>query len=133
MQMTMRWRLLLAAAGLAATLAACGASSHRLLGAFILNDTDVEYSESSCAGTGEYADIREGVGVIVRDQAGTAIGSGSLQYDSHSSAGQCVYRWEVTVGDAESYSIEVGMRAAGTYSAADLNRRYWQVATTIGE
>lgn len=42
-------------------------------------------------------------------------------------------RLEMTVGDAKSYSIEVGQRGAGTYSAEDLNRRYWQVATTVGD
>ena len=98
-----------------------------------MNDTGVDYGESSCAGTGEYADIEEGLAVIVRDEAGNTIGSTELVYDSHSSASQCVYRWEVNVGDAKSYSIEVGERGAGTYSAEDLNRRHWQIATTVGE
>ena len=128
-----RWRAFVAVPALATTLAGCGEQTHRLLGAFILNDTAVDYSESSCSGTGAYADIKAGLGVIVRDEAGTTVGSTELVYDSHSSASQCVYRWEMTVGDAKSYSIEVGQRGAGTYSAEDLNSRYWQVATTVGE
>jgi len=128
-----RWRAFVTVAALATTLAGCGDQTHRLQGAFILNDTDVDYRESSCSGTGENADIEAGLSVIVRDEAGTTVGSSELVYDSHSSASQCVYRWEMTVGDAESYSIEVGQRGAGTYSAEDLNRRYWQVATTVGE
>lgn len=131
--MWMRWRMLVAVGLLATTLTGCGTQTHRLLGAFILNDTGVDYGESSCSGTGEYADIREGLAVIVRDETGTTIGSTVLEWDSASSTSQCVYRWEMTVGDAESYSIEVGARAAGTYTAEDMNRRYWQVATTVGE
>jgi hypothetical protein len=131
--MRIRWRTLIAVGALATTLAGCGEQRHRLLGAFILNDTGVDYSESSCSGTGEYADIKAGLSVIVRDEAGKTVGSTELVYDSHSSASQCVCRWETTVGDAESYSIEVGQRGAGTYSAEDLNRRYWQVATTVGD
>lgn len=131
--MRMRWRMLVAVGALATTLAGCGEQTHRLLGAFILNDTGVNYSESSCSGSGAYADIREGLGVIVKDGSGKTIGSTELVYDSHSSASQCVYTWEMTVGDAESYSIEVGQRGAGTYSAEDLNRRFWQVATTVGD
>jgi len=128
-----RRRTFVAVAALAATLAGCGEQTHRLQGAFILNDTGVDYSESSCSGTGEYADIKAGISVIVTDEAGTTVGSTELVYDSHSSDSQCVYRWEMTVGDAQSYSIEVGQRGAGTYSAEDLNSRYWQVATTVGD
>jgi len=131
--MRTRWRTLVPVGALATILAGCGEQTHRLLGAFILNDTAVDYSESSCSGTGAYADIKVGLGVIARDEAGKTIGSTELVDDSHSSASQCVYTWEMTVGDAESYSIEVGQRGAGTYSAEDLNRRYWQVATTVGE
>jgi len=131
--MRTRWSAFVAVAALATAMAGCGEQAHRLQGAFILNDTGVDHSESSCPGTGEYADIEAGLGVIVRDEAGKTVGSTELVYDSQSSAGQCVYRWEMTVADAKSYSIEVGQRGAGTYSAADLNRRYWQVATTVGD
>jgi hypothetical protein len=125
--------MLVAVGALATTLAGCGEQAHRLLGAFILNDTGVNYSESSCSSTGAYADIKEGLSVIVKDESGKTVGSTELVHDSHSSASQCVYTWEMTVGDAESYSIEVGQRGAGTYRAEDLNRRYWQVATTVGD
>lgn len=95
----------------ATILTGCGGQTHRLQGAFILSDTGVDYSESSCSGTGEYADINEGLGVVVKDEAGTTLGSAELMVDHHSSASQCVYRWEITVGDGASYSIHVGERA----------------------
>ncbi len=114
-------------------LAGCGGQTHRLQGAFILNDVGVEHDGSSCSGTGSFADIRAGLGVVVRDDAGAPIAATTLEYDPHSSTSQCVYRWQVTVGEAQAYSIEVGERLAGTYSVDDLNGRYWQVATTIGE
>jgi len=131
--MGLRWRMLVAAGAMAATLTGCGEQAHRLQGAFILNDAAVRYDESGCSGTGQYADIRGGLAVVVRDEAGKAVGSAELVVDPTSSASQCVYRWETTVADAASYSVQVGQRAAGTYTAEDMNRRYWQVATTVGE
>jgi hypothetical protein len=125
--------MLVARVAVATILAGCGGQTHRLQGAFILNDTGVDYSESSCSGTGEYADLKEGLGVVVKDEAGQTVGSTKLVVDPRSSASQCLYRWEMTVADAASYSIHVGERAAGTYSTEDMNSRYWQVATTVGE
>jgi hypothetical protein len=67
------------------------------------------------------------------DEAGKVLGSAALKFAAQSSASQCVYTWEMTVGVAKSYSIEVGERDGGTYPVEDLNRRYWQVATTVGD
>jgi hypothetical protein len=131
--MRMGWRTIVAVGAMAMALAGCGEQTHRLVGAFILNDPGVDYSDSTCSGTGAHVDIKEGLGVIVRDEAGKAIGAAELVYDSRSSASQCLYTWEMTLGDAQSYSIEVGHRDAGTYTVEDLNRRYWQVATTVPE
>lgn len=131
--MRMSWRAVIGVATLAATLSGCGEPTHRLLGAFILNDPGVDYRESSCSGRGEHADIQEGLDVTATDETGKIVGSTELVYDSRSSAGQCLFTWEMTVGDAKSYSIEVGERAAGVYTAEDLDRRYWQIAFTVGD
>jgi hypothetical protein len=132
-----RWRTIVAVATLAMVLVACqgpsGDQTRKLIGAVILNDPGAERTATECSGSGQYTDITGGLEVTITDETGEVIGSTGLAVDARGGEGQCLYLWEVMVGPASSYSIEVGDRPAGTYTVADLNQRNWGVAVTFGE
>jgi hypothetical protein len=135
--MMSRWWSIVAVAMLAAVLSGCqspsGDQTRKLSGAVILNDPGAERSETDCTGSGQYADIAGGLEVTISDESGEAIGSTGLAFDPRGTADQCLFIWEVMIGDASTYAIKVGERDAGTYSRADMDSRYWQVAVTFGD
>jgi hypothetical protein len=69
----------------------------------------------------------------IRDEAGEVIGSSGLAFDPRGTPDQCLFTWELMIGDAASHSIDVGERDAGTYSRQDVNTRSWQVAVIFGD
>lgn len=129
-------------------LAACSApaatrSTHTIEGRFQLVQSErvaVETSGdtvTSCRGTGGYSDVREGLQVVVRDGAGTTLGTATLELhpsdpmpDIHS----CWYAFTVPgLPETEFYAIEVGDRGELTYSFDELEEMDWRVSTLLGE
>lgn len=113
---------------------ACGGGGGTILGTFTLTDTGVAYTSSSCEGTGGYADIREGLGVTIKDEKAKIIGTTALALDAAgSSSGVCHFTWSVPVGRADFYTITVGKRGDLTYAYSDMVGRAWKVDATLGK
>jgi len=89
--------------------------SFMLMGTLTL--TDALTADSSCLGQGDYADIRPGTGVTVRDAAGLVIGLGTLEA-STSTPGRCFYPFSVQEVPAgmKFYSVEIARRGAFQYT-----------------
>jgi hypothetical protein len=120
--------------GLLITLAACGSPTHDITGTFTLSDSDVDWSASSCSGTGGYSDITEGLGVTVKDGDGKTIATGRLVDDPKgSSASRCHYTFTVAAPESDFYAIAVGRRGELTYSKAELEQQGWEVGFVLGK
>jgi hypothetical protein len=138
--------LLLAACGTQATpepTAEPTAESRTIDGTFTLHDDGGILTQTgeggpnvvACAGAGGFDDIRTGLGVVVRNEDGTTIGSGSLTQEGIDDAGSedhCVFAFSVEVPAAEFYSIEVGNRGELTFSAAEMEEQDWRVSFELG-
>lgn len=125
--------LLKASLALTLLLVGCG-GGQAISGTFVLTDSEVAWTSTSCSGTGGYSDIREGANVVVKDGTGTIIGTAALVSDPvRSSASRCAYTFTVPVKDAEFYAVEVGRRGALTYSKAEIEAQGWAVGFTLGE
>jgi hypothetical protein len=88
-----------------------------------------------CAGRDGYSDIDEGLGVTVRDEDGTTIGSSRLTQQGLEEVGdedRCHFTFTVEVTPAEFYTIEVGERGQVTYSHAEIEDAQWQVEFSLG-
>jgi len=119
---------------------------------------DVRGSATDCEGTGGYSDVDEGMPVTVRDQRGNIVGSSATRHaesldelarrlgDSDKPADvsrahelitqsrgiACVLLFDVEVGNADFYEIEVGRRGKISYSKKELEQRKWRVTLTLG-
>lgn len=113
------------------------AASHRLTGTFTLNDRPEIGANATCHGTGGYDDIREGLGVVVRDGAGVVLATSALGPGAYVDVARlygCRFLFFVPdVPDAPFYAIEVGHRGELTYSKAELEAAGWSVAFTLGD
>lgn len=108
--------------------------THDITGTFTLTSTDVANlpGQNNCYGTAGYADVVVGMPVVVKDQAGTIIATGTTGFQS-GEVGQCVLSISVPkVPDVPFYSVEVGHRGAITYSNADFAAKGWRVDLTLG-
>jgi len=112
---------------------ACGAEGHDIVGTFTLTDDNIARSGSTCAGTGGYSDVRDGLGVTVKDNAGKIIATSQLASDNKASAlGECQLTFVAQVPDSDFYSIEVGHRGELTYSRDELEKLNWVIGFTLG-
>lgn len=118
--------------------------SQTISGLFLLRNGErvdrdlVNMEVESCRGTGGYDDIESGLGVVVRDDGGSIIGTGELISDHEQLAlndlDVCLYRFEVAdLPDAPFYTVEVGNRGELTYSRDELERADWVVEGNLGE
>jgi hypothetical protein len=114
-----------------AMVAACG--GHTLEGKLSLFDTKFGTSIGSCTGEGGYDDIRAGAAVIVKDESGKVLATGSLGSGKITDPATCEFSFSLAdVPDAKFYQIEVSHRGALTYSRDDLDKRGWKVEFTLG-
>ena len=118
--------------GQAVTLTVAVWPEYRLRGTFELIDSDVRNSNGGCYGTGGYDDIREGLGVTVRDGSGSVLATSRLGIGSLTGRVTCTFRFEVDALPKEDfYSIEVGRRGELTYSFGDLESSAWKVELSL--
>ncbi len=93
-------------------------------------------SDSSCLGKGGYEDIREGLGVVVSDEAGKTLATGSLGKSMYTSSPmKCFFPIIVskTLPKADFYTVEVGKRGDLTYSYDEMVQQDWDVDFTLGK
>lgn len=95
-------------------------------------------SDTSCEGLGGYSDIRAGAQLVVKDEAGKVIGSGTLDQghldiDLLGAGAVCGFPFTITgLPKAEQYELGMGNRGSITYSFADLESAKWDVKLTLG-
>lgn len=107
-------------------------------GTGISNYTIPSGSDTNCEGLGGYSDIRAGAQLVVKDEAGKVIGSGSLDQghldlDLFGAGAICGFPFTVTgLPKVEQYQLGMGNRGSITYSFADLETAKWEVKLTLG-
>jgi len=116
------------------------AISHPFTGTFSLAGSTVwsfgrnAADQLECWGSGGYSDIRVGMKVVVKDQAGAIIATAPTEIDPTWKLADhdCRYAFALTLPETSFYSVEVGHRGAQTYSNADLSSAGWHVDLTLG-
>jgi hypothetical protein len=88
---------------------------------------------SDCWGQRGYDDIRSGLGVVIKDGAGTIIAKDELLSGKLTGRNECTFPFYVgNVPDADFYAIEVGGRGSLVYSRDEIDRDDWRVAFSVG-
>jgi hypothetical protein len=122
--------------------------THRINGTFLLRDTyinldainpsdllgpDREWKNGdACSGDGGYDDVQSGLGVTVKEEAGTVIGTSSLDAGVITDGG-CQFAFTVgSIPRANFYQIEVGRRGQVRYSYDQIVGTHWSVSLTLG-
>ena len=86
-----------------------------------------------CKGLGAFGDLLGGTAVVVKDQAGTVIATGSLDIGKVAAGRTCEFGVRVpAVPRADVYQFEVGQRLISAYRYADLANSGWQVELSLG-
>jgi hypothetical protein len=86
----------------------------------------------NCAGTAGYDDIKAGLQVTVKNEAGTVIGTGEFGSGTITIDGPCEFHFAVpNVPKAAFYQIEAGHRGMIRYSYAQMQDNNWKVASTL--
>lgn len=128
----------------------CGGSSspatseRTITGEVRLNNGDtVVRSDGECQGTGGFDDISAATQAVVKNDAGTIVGTTRMaavplvdpvdRRERYLAKRRCDYTFTVVVPDSPFYSIEVGRRGALTYSRSELEDAGWAVEMSIGE
>jgi hypothetical protein len=114
---------------------ACG--GHTLQGSIDVIESlplkDANSTGAACTGLGGYSDINAGTSVVVRDQSGKVLATGSLDAGKIVSLETCEFAFSVqSVPDADFYQVEVSRRGNMTYSKSDLDKRNWKVSLSLG-
>lgn len=97
--------------------------------------SSIESVDHDCTGTGGYSDLQGGANVVVRDDSGHIVGTGSLGEGSGTSeSGECKFPWAVHgLTDADFYTVEIANRKGPTYSRDQLVAVGWTIAMKIGD
>jgi hypothetical protein len=105
-----------------------------MTGIMTLHDPDAAYQFGEvCSGTNGYDDVDTGASVVVTNEQGTVIGTGSLGQGSTSPDGDCVFNFTVAgVPEARFYGVEVSHRGKVTFSHEQLDQDRWNVELTLG-
>lgn len=108
-------------------------------GTFTLLDDDLLVARTdsplkdACWGRGGYDDISGGLGVVIKDGAGTIIAKDELWSGKNTGRNECTFPFYVSnVPDADFYTIEVGRRGSLIYSRDEIARVDWNVAFSLG-
>lgn len=120
-------------ASLAVLMLSCG--GHSISGTLTLNDYMGSAQEigGPCTGRQGYADISAGTAVVVKDEAGKVLATGTLGGGHALDQLTCEFPITLTgVADAKFYQIEVAHRGAITYSKEDLDKKGWKIGLTLG-
>ena len=89
--------------------------------------------KGTCWGRGGYNDISSGLGVVIKDGAGTIIAKDELWAGKNTGRNECTFPFYVSnVPDADFYTIEVGRRGSLVYSRDEITRADWSVAFSLG-
>jgi hypothetical protein len=105
-----------------------------MTGILTLHDPDAAYQYGDvCSGTGGYDDVDAGASVVVTNEQGTVIGTGSLGLGSASPGGDCVFNFTVAgLPEGRFYGVEVSHRGKVTFSREQLEQDGWNVELTLG-
>lgn len=107
--------------------------SQPVAGTFVLTDEDLDVVGETCAGSGGFSDVTEGLAVVVKDEAGKVLATSRLRSGEVVEDGDaCSFPFTVEVPRADFYTFEVGNRGDQTYSHEDLRRQGWFVGFTLG-
>lgn len=136
------WRSLLALVVLGALVLSCwaltnGGERHILSGTVQLSDSSMSNLNSGdqCTGSGGYADIAAGAGVVLTDGSGTTMATAELSDGTFDGAG-CVFSFVLRqVHHASFYRLAVAGSNRGElqYSYADLAHGDWSVQLSVGD
>jgi hypothetical protein len=94
----------------------------------------VMLSDSRCAGTGGYSDLREGASVTVYGKSGERLGLGSLD-SSYGEEGFCIFSYsipDIPAGEG-FYSVEVTHRGELSGAESEVEDGHLRISGTIGE
>jgi hypothetical protein len=99
---------------------------HRVEGSFSIPRSD-------CQGSGGDDDIGPGTSVIIRNESGSTIGTGSLGAGVGGGGG-CAYPFAMNgVPDAKFYRVEVSHGGEVEYSLAEMESNEWTVIVSLGD
>ncbi len=86
-----------------------------------------------CKGLGPYDSILGGTPVVVKDQGGAPIATGTLDIGKVEGRSTCEFAVLIqALPKADSYQFEVADHDVQSYRYADLAARGWQVALSLG-
>jgi hypothetical protein len=89
---------------------------------------------NNCTGHGGYEDIKAGLQVTIRNEAGTVIGTGDFGGGTVLSFDACEFHFAIpNVPKATFYQIEAGRRGTLRYSYAEMQSKNWKVAFALDE
>jgi hypothetical protein len=96
--------------------------------------TDADTAAQNCVGTGGYDDISEGTNVVVKDQGGRILGSGSMDAGTSTDSVTCSYTFTVpnVRQDQQQYTLEISHRGGITQSESQLQAAGWSFSVTLG-
>ena len=122
--------------GLMMAAAGCG-SGHSLAGTIkVIESLPLKQANDiggDCTGVGGYDDLHAGTAVVVKDETGKVLATGSLAGGKIISLETCQWTFDVAnVPDAQFYQVEVSHRGNVTFSRADLDNTGWKVALSLG-
>lgn len=126
--------LMLTACGETAAPTPSEEESFTIEGTFTLTDfARIQVTDDGCSGTGGYDDVQSGMRVLVTDQSGEAVGTGSTQAMTEgNTVSICRLTFSVEVPRSDFYTIAVGNRGELTYSFDELESADWGVAFELG-
>jgi hypothetical protein len=102
---------------------------------------DANAVRNNCLGSGDFADVRPGLGVVITDDAGRVAGSGQIgagtaRADSRNTQ-FCLYTFSISnvPSNSPSYSISFNTGRHGVlhYPRADLVANGWRIEIQVGQ
>jgi len=114
-----------------------GPTTHTVTGTFQLTDSSIPSSieavGGTCHGTGGYSDLVQGIPVILKDESGTVLSSGTLS-DGVGTTYLCDFTFTLPdVPDtAKFYVVSVSHRGQLSQSHAEMETSGWTFSLSMG-